>query len=204
MSLRLDTIPLIEFKHSRLSLFSITCKVNRNNTKDVFHLCEEDQQMREMTYTDRHAYLTEEYKRLKAISTFKQNYLRSVRNILVVAKDYKLVKDFIISYISDPLINIDLCNSGINCTIDSSFPEVTIDANLEIIMTDDSHTTNHLYNISYKANASNRSYITNGSVGVVAPTLEKALEAFKNDSRYSNYNVINITHRGQVNIVTID
>lgn len=204
MIVDLNVLPLSDLKLSRLAVFNVSCKIIKNNTTDLFYICKEDRQKRDICNKDRHGYKTDTYKELELISKSKHIYLGQVKNPIVISNDYNLVKDFAKCYINNPLINLDLVDKGIDCTLDTKYYNVTLDTTRELIMANENTKANHLYNISYNATPNGRGYSANGSVGVVAPTLEKALEAFKLDNRYINYTVLNITHRGEVNIVATE
>ncbi len=201
MIIDLYALPLVSFKLNKLAVFNIECRIIKNNQSDIFYICKEDRQKRELCNKDRHGYKTDAYKELDLISRSKHKYLGQVKSPIVISNDYNLVKDFAECYINNPLLNIDLASKGIDCTLDPKKYNITLDTTRELIMANENTKTNHLYNIAYNAALNGRGYSTNGSVGVVAPTLEKALEAFKLDNRYVNYAVLNITHRGEVNIV---
>lgn len=204
MIIDLNALPLSNLKLNNLAVFNISCCVVKNNREDIFYICKEDRQKRELCIKDRHGYKTDTYKELDLISKSKHKYLGNIKTLIVISNDYNLVKDFAKCYITNPLINIDLANKGIDCTLDPKKYNITLDTTRELIMANENTKSNHLYNIAYNAAPNGRGYSSNGSVGVVAPTLEKALEAFKLDTRYVNYAVLNITHRGEVNIVATE
>lgn len=140
---------------------------------------------------------TPEFKALEAKVRHAHSELKEITNFYVLSKNWDDVIHKVNKIVTYPLFIRAINNKGFNVELAHDRTKIELMNITEIIVVD-TQIPLKLYTINARNTKSHYKQVT---AGVAAPNMEQAIQAFKDDERYKDMEILNVAHKGDLHII---